>query len=632
VTRFEVTADTRGPADWTPVVRAAAWALFLFQLFLPVYAFLPELPSRAVHLGLTLVLVFSADQPGYSALQVWPGRIFAVLGFGICAYVFFDHGSIATQYGLPRNEFQVLAGGVLIVLVLEAARRAVRPALPLVAALFLAYALWGHWIPGRLGHPPYAAVDVISMLFLTSGGLWGQLLGVSAHIIAIFVFLGAAIGETGGGEGFRLAAVRLAGRRPGGPALAAAASSALFGSISGSASANVASTGSFTIPMMKRLGYPSHLAAAVEAVASTGGQIVPPIMGAGAFVLAELIGTPYLRVAGAAALPAVLYFVALFAGIRFFAARRGYQGLSDSDIPSWRSAGRAGLFFLGPFAMLAAWLAAGYTPQYAAFWAVWVVLSLSVFDPSRGFEPKTAPRKIDRAVVAGARQAAGIAAICACAQIIIAVIGFTGLGVKITEAILAVGMDRLWITLILTGAAALVLGMEVPTTGAYVVAAVVAGPVLEHLGLPLLVGHLFIFYMAILSAVTPPVCGAVFIAAGIAGADWSRSAGLALKLSFGLFLIPFYFAYHPALLGLDSFGPALAAAGLGAAGLIALSAGFMGHWVRPLTALGRGMAIGGGLLILAPHWPLKAAGLALCAAALVSSSIRPRFGRRKRRW
>ncbi|MCJ7830684.1 MAG: TRAP transporter fused permease subunit, partial [Desulfobacterales bacterium] len=514
----------------------------VFHLVTPVYAFLPNMRERAIHLGLAFVLIFLGRARQQQPLQRLLDAALSALGLGLCLYVVVAYHHILEQYGTAEGPLQVLMGFALVALVLEAARRAVRPALPLIALIFLLYAIFGHWVPGNYGHPEYSLETVSSALFLTTGGIWGQLLGVSANIIAIFVFLGAFIVYSGGGDGFMKIAIRLAGRYSGGPAKVATISSALFGSISGSASANVASTGAFTIPMMKRLGYSPSLAAAVEAVASTGGQIMPPIMGAGAFVMAELIQTPYLTIAASAALPAVLYFATVGLGIHFYCRKRGYSGLPPEEIPGWRETARASAFFLIPFAVLSYWLVRRYTPQYAAFWAVLSTLLLTFFDTTWHVDLPAVWPRYKQAIVTGARQAAVIAAICGCAQIVVATIAFTGIGIKFSTSIMSLSRNNLLLALVLTGITSTLLGMEVPTTAAYIVAVVVSGPVLVDLGVPAIAAHLFVFYLAILSAITPPVCGAVFIAAGMAEADWVRTAGVALKLAFGLFLLPFLFA------------------------------------------------------------------------------------------
>jgi TRAP transporter 4TM/12TM fusion protein len=582
-------------------IRILSVAFLLYQIILPVYAFMPNMKERAIHLAFALTLIFLGGAQKRSTLRWAFDLAFSTLGVGLCMYVFFEYRTIIQQYGVATSGMQVWMGLILVLIVLEAARRMVRPTLPIIASLFLLYAIFGHLIPGQFGHPQYTLRTIGSMLFLTTGGIWGQLLGVSANIIAIFVFLGAFIVYTGGGTGFMKISLRLAGKYTGGPAKVATISSALFGSVSGSASANVASTGAFTIPMMKRLGYRPAFAGAVEAVASTGGQIMPPIMGAGAFIMAELTETPYLNVALSATLPALLYFFSIYIGIHFLSQKEQYGQMSSDEIPSWRDTMGASVFFFIPFATLFYWLIRGYTPQYAAFWSVISTMVLAFFDENYKLDFSNIFHKYQSAVQQGSRQAAMIASICASAQVIISVIAFTGLGVKISSNILALSQSSLFLALVLTGFTSLILGMEVPTTAAYIVAVVVSGPVLIEFGIPPIAAHLFVFYLAILSAITPPVCGAIFIAAGMADANWVETAKFGLKLCFAAFLIPFLFVYDP---GLVLIGPPLyIALGFGRA-LIAItlvSGGLMGYFNGRLTQVWRFALVSAGVLLFVPQ-------------------------------
>ncbi len=597
----------------------------LFQFVLPVYAFLPALQARALHLAFMFFMIFipgalraAADKGGVKKLRpaVFRDLLMGAAGLGISLYVFFDYSRISDQYGVPSGPLQIAAALVLTLLILEAARREIQPTLPLIALAFLAYALLGHLIPGTFGHPRYDLATLAGQLFLTTAGLWGLLVGVSVDVIAIFVFFGALMFATGGGSGFMRLSIRLAGRFSGGPAKVATIASALFGSISGSASANVATTGAFTIPMMKRLRYKPEMAAAVEAAASTGGQIMPPIMGAGAFVLAELTETPYLEVAVRSLLPALFYFAAVGLGIHFYARREGYRGLDRGELPGWKETIRSSGFFLIPFTMLMAWMVGGYTPQYSAFWAALITLPLALLNEDWKPDPASAAPRLREAVVSGARQAAVIAAISASAQVIIAVIAFTGLGVKISSLILSLSGGNLFFTLVLIGLTSIVLGMQVPTTAAYIMAVVVGGPVLVTFGLPPVAAHLFVFYYAILSAITPPICGAVFIAAGMAEADWYASAKIAMKLSFAAFFVPFVFVYDPALLLMGTPAATAYAAFRTGSAVVFLSAGLMRFWRREIGLIRRGLLVTAGMLMIIPRLEANLAGAVVAGALL----------------
>ncbi len=588
-----------------PAIRfLSSLGLALFALLLPVYAFVPNLIERALHIGMALPLIFlTPRRTARRGVRLLDAGLTA-LGLVLCGYLIVNFQAVLDQYGVVTGPGQTAMGLLMVLIVLEAARRMIRPVLPAITLLFLLYALYGHLIPGYFGHVKYDPAQIVGMLYLTTGGIWGQLTGISANIIAIFVFLGAFVGETGGGTGFRLLAIRTSGRLRGGPGKVATVASAMFGTISGSASANVVTTGAFTIPMMKKIGFRPPFAAAIEAVASTGGQIMPPIMGAGAFIMAELTQIPYLKIAVAALIPSLLYYFTCWVGIHLFAMRDGLRGLAAEELPPWRETLRASAFFVVPFAFLLTFLIFAYTPQYAAFWATLSTLPLACVGADWRWEGGAVLGKMVRAVKEGGPQVAMIASICACAQIIIAILSHTGLGVKISSTIIALSGGSLVLTLALTMVTCIVLGMEVPTTAAYIMAVIVAAPALIQLGVHPLAAHLFVFYFAILSAITPPVCGAVYIAAGMAGADWMETARYSLRLSYAAFLLPFVFVYDYSMLIILDGSPLAVSASMvrSALAMLMLSAGFIGQLRGPLTWTGRLVLISVGIFWVVPHW------------------------------
>src|SRR5690606_28318405 len=398
------------------------------------------------------------------------------------------------------------------------------------------------------------------------------------------------------GQGFMNVAAAAAGRLRGGAAKVAVVSSALFGSISGSASANVASTGAITLPAMTRLGYPRALAGATEAVASSGGQIMPPLMGAGAFVMVELLGVPYTSIMAAALLPALLYFFATWVGINAFSRRFVLRGLPADQQPPWRTVAITSAFFLLPFSLLM-WgmFGPGYTPQYAACIAAFGAAALLAFDA--GLRPdlrRLGRRCADLAVNAG-RQVSMIAAIILCASLVIGVLSMTGLGIKVTSLILSGAGQQVWVALALTAIACLILGMEVPTTAAYVICVSVAGPALIELGLSPLLAHLFVFWYALISTITPPVCGAVFIAAGMVSENWLKVALFAMALGVGLYLIPLGMVASPALIELAAH-PWLALAATVKVGLALAMVSFGA--IAPGPAWRRALLMAVGLVLL----------------------------------
>ncbi|MEO1723055.1 MAG: TRAP transporter fused permease subunit [Pseudomonadota bacterium] len=526
-------------------------AVIVFHLALVFSGLVPNLVARPIHMALALpfVLILGARGPVMAA----SGWVLAGFGIAACLWIAASHDALGDQYGFLEGDFQVAVAAVLIVVVLEGARRAIGWPLPLVALAALLYGLFGQHIPGEFGHSGTPLASFLGTLVIAEGGLWGSLTGVSVNVVAVFVIFGAVLNAGQAGQGFMNVAAAAAGRLSGGAAKVSVLSSALFGSISGSASANVASTGAITLPAMTRLGYPRRLAGAVEAVASSGGQIMPPLMGAGAFVMVELTGVPYEAIMAAALPPALLYFFAVWIGIDAFAARRPLPGLRAEDQPDARAVAITSAFFAIPFAiLLGAMFAAGFTPQYAACLAILAGAVLLLPDGALRIEPREALARTTAACLAAGRQVALIASIILCASLVIGVLSITGLGVKITSLILSGSGGMLWPALLLTALACLVLGMEVPTTAAYVICVSVAGPALIELGLEPLQAHLFVFWFALLSTITPPVCGAVFIAAGMVGENWLRVALTAMALGVGLYLIPLGMVANPWILELAS--------------------------------------------------------------------------------
>jgi len=474
-------ADSVAPAHGLWIVLGGL-SIF-FHLGLIFYGLVPNLIARPIHMALALpwVLVF-ASAPGLSRIT---GVLFTAIGVLCCLWIAFNQSLLSDQYGFLDNRFQMVIAISLLAIVLETARRAIGWPLPLIAAIALAYGLFGQYIPGEFGHSGTPLQSFLGTLTIAEGGIWGSLTGISVGIVAIFVIFGVVLNAGEAGKGFMNVAAAAAGRLKGGAAKVSVISSALFGSISGSASANVASTGAITLPAMTKLGYPKRLAAAVEAVASSGGQIMPPLMGAGAFVMVELTGVPYVAIMSAALLPALLFFLVVWVDLK---------GIDESEKPAISAVLITSGFFVIPFSLLLwAMFSAGFTSQYAACIAI-----------------------------NAGKQVSLIASIILCASIIIGVLSITGLGVKITSLILSGSGGLLWPSLLLTALACLILGMEVPTTAAYVICVSVAGPALIQLGLEPLQAHLFVFWYALLSTITPPVCGAVFISAGMVNENWLK--------------------------------------------------------------------------------------------------------------
>ena len=580
------------------VILSAAFLLVAFHLGLIFSGLVPNLVARPLHVALILPWIFLFTDQRAARWASAFGVVLAIAGMAAAIWIALNADRLADQYGFVETAFQYAVGGVLLLAVLEAARRAIGWPLPIVAGLALLYAAFGQHVPGEFGHAPLPPASLMGTLTLAEGGIFGQLTGVSVGVVAIFVIFGAVLNAGEAGQGFMNLAAAAAGRLRGGAGKVSVIASALFGSISGSASANVASTGAVTIPAMIRMGYPRRIAGAVEAVASSGGQIMPPLMGAGAFVMVELTGTPYTQIIMAALLPALLYFAVVWFGIDAYARRLDLGGLPPDQQPVPREVLVTSAFFMVPFAvLLGAMFWAGYTPQYSAGLAIIAGAALLLTGADMRIDLRRAAGRAEMALIGAARQVSLIAAIILCASIIVGVLAITGLGVKITSLILSASNGGLWPSLLLTALACLVLGMEVPTTAAYVICVSVAGPALTTLGLEPLQAHLFVFWFALLSTITPPVCGAVFIAAGMAEENWLRVAMTAMALGVGLYLIPLGMIARPDLIRLaEAPGAALLSTGLVGGGCIAISYALIGVQ-RPLYRVA-GLVLGMALIFV----------------------------------
>lgn len=451
----------------------------------------------------------------------------------------FDETIVLLQSSAISGPLFVL-GILLMLLIFEATRRALGWALPSIALLMMAYAMFGGNLPGLLGHRGYSFERIISTI-ISDQGAYGTPIAVSANTIFLFLMFGAFLGVSGASGIFQELAIALAGKRRGGPAKMAVIASCLFGSISGSAVANVVSTGAFTIPLMKRQGYSARFSGAVEAVASTGGQIMPPIMGAAAFVLADISQTPYSTVALAALLPAVMYYITLFKQVDLRAVRREIGGGKDLEIPELSKVLARSLKLFGPLiVLLYLLLVQKATPQFSAIWATAVLIVLSFLDPKERMGPK---RFLD-GLVETCRSIPQVVAACACSGIVTGMFALTGVGLKFSDAIVALGQNALLPSLILSMFVCIILGMGLPTTASYIISATALAPALIKIGLPPLAAHLFVLYFACISAITPPVAVASYAAASIADENAFKVGLTGVTLGISGFILPYAFVLN----------------------------------------------------------------------------------------
>jgi TRAP transporter 4TM/12TM fusion protein len=554
------TDNGRSPFDLTRLAMIVGLLLVGFQVYTAGFGPFPPLVQRSVHTGLALIMVYLTldrlNGPFASFFATRTGAVvrlaLAAVVAGTCFYIVTQDTRLVESFAVLATPFEIACAITLIVLVGFVAYSSTGAALPLLALVTLLYTLFGNHISGRWGHAGFDLQYVVEYLYLGTEGIWGQVTGLSAGLIAIFIIFGAVLLSTGAAQSFMDIALLVAGRRPGGAAKVATASSAFMGMLNGSAVANVATTGNFSIPAMTRLGYKPRFAAAVEATASSGGQITPPIMGAGAFIMAELLGVPYTTIAYAAVIPAVLFFACVWFSIDIEARRENMQPFPAEEMPSWRE-----VFALRRFLPLAATLVVtlgsmftGRTPSLAAFYGIVTNVALYLLI---GEFTWASYRARFRSLLEGVNSAAAgivsILALLVCAQITLSLIGLTGVGVKLTETIMMINENNLQLlAVIFAMVVALVLGMGMPTTAAYLLSAAVAAPALIRLGIDPVSAHFFVFYSALLSALTPPVCTAVFTAAVIAREHWWPICIDAMRLATMKYLLPFFFIYREAVL------------------------------------------------------------------------------------
>lgn len=582
------------------IITLAAVSMSVFILVNSIAVPITAMLQRAIVLMLSLFIIFlvhpsrKGSDKGLSILDI----ALALCGLGVGSYVIFNFNEMVMRMGAP-NTMDLFFGGICILLVLESTRRAIGWPLPIVTGIFLLYNYFGSYIPGAFGHRGYDFKRIINQMYLTTEGIFGVPLGVVVSIVFLFVLFGSFLEKSGGGNFFINFAVAVAGRAKGGPAKIAVIGSGLMGTISGSSIANVATVGSLTIPMMKRVGYRPEFAAAVEAGASTGGQIMPPIMGAGAFIMAEFTQIPYLQIIAAAAIPAILYYFSIYMNVHFEACRTNMQGLPEEEVPKVKQIIRDGWVYILPILALVTILVLGYSPARAAYVSIALLILASMLRPA------TRMKFVDiwEALRDAGMTSFSIVAACACAGMIVATVSMTGLGIKFSNMIGALAGGKEILALGLTMVASLVLGMALPTTANYIVQASVAAPALVALGVPVLTAHLFVFYFGVFADITPPVALAAYAAAGIAKANPLITGVLASRNVIVAFLIPYLFVYFPALLGQDSPSQIVIVTATSMLAVVALSASFTGFFRRRCSTLERlALLVIGGLLLYPEHF------------------------------
>lgn len=528
------------------LVSAIAILFSLFQVYTGLIGVLPAQLQRSIHLTFVFVLVYLL-YPSSSKMRRdrfhWVDIALAILGGIAGLYITINYHSLLYRAG-DYNTLDMIIGAIAILLVLEGAKRVVGLPIAIIASVFLLYAKLGPYLPGFLNHRGYSIERIISHMYYTTEGIIGVPLGVAATFIFLFILFGAFLEKTGIGKFFIDLANAVAGFAAGGPAKVAVLTSALEGTVSGSSVANTVGSGSFTIPLMKSLGYKPEFAGAVEAAASTGGQIMPPIMGAAAFLMAEFIGVPYLSIAKAAAIPALLYFTGIWIMVHLEAKKLGMRGLNRNELPRLGKVLKERGYLFLPLIGIIYFLVDGATPIKAALYGLGLAILASFFRK----DTRLSLKDFLEALETGARNALGVSVACACAGIIVGTITLTGLGLKLGNGLVGLAGGSLILTLIFTMISSLILGMGAPTTANYIITSTIAAPAIVMLGVPVLAAHMFTFYFGIIADITPPVALAAFAGSAIAKSNPFKTGVTASKLAIAAFIIPYIFVFSPALL------------------------------------------------------------------------------------
>jgi TRAP transporter 4TM/12TM fusion protein len=598
--KFDTEARYRELGDWQGMlITILAVSMSAFHFYTSGFGLLLALQQRAVHLAFVMALVFLL----YPAKQSSPKDKIPLMDFALAAvaaysalYLVINFNELVNRAGLP-TQMDIVMGFVCILLLLEATRRVSSPILPCIAIFFLIYCFYGRAFPELFQHRGFSIKRIINHMYLGTEGVFGIPLGVSATFVFMFILFGSVLEQTGLGKFIIDLAMALAGHSTGGPAKVAVLSSGLMGSISGSSVANVCTTGMFTIPLMKSVGYQSHFAGAVEAVASTGGQIMPPVMGAAAFIMAQFLGIPYIHVALAAIVPALLYYFAVMIQVHLEANRLGLKGLPKEQLPKLVPLLKEKGLLLLPIIGIIYFLIAGYTPLKAAFNGILISIAVSYFNRETWLTPK----KLAAAFENGARGAIGVACACATVGIIVGTATLTGLGLRIASAVVAIAGGKLLPTLLLTMVACILLGAGLPTTANFIVTSTMCAPALFQLGVAPIAAYMFVLYFGIAADLSPPVALAAYAGAGIAGADPFKTGATAIKLALAGFLVPYIYAYNPILVLVNfTLGRFAMSVGTAILGVFLLGMSTVGFYKCPMNPVFRIVALSGALCLLIP--------------------------------
>lgn len=608
---------------WNTIINAICIVFCIFQVYTAAFGILDAQLQRAVHLAFGFALVFLL----YPMRASWSRKEmnlidvgFAIVGVAVSMYIVVFYHDLVLRAGM-NTETDYIIALIGTLLVIEGARRVVGWPMITIAILFVLYALFGPIFPGIMAHRGLGMHELVNYLYYTTEGIFGTPMGVSSTFIYLFILFGAYLEATGLGKFFIDISNAIAGWASGGPAKVAVISSALEGTVSGSSVANVVGSGSFTIPMMKKLGYGKDFAGAVEAAASTGGQLMPPVMGAAAFLMAEFVGVPYMEVVKAGVIPAILYFTGIWLGVHFEAKKLGLKGMSRDEMPSYKSIFLERGHLIIPLIAIIHFLSSGYTPMRAALVGIALAIASSCLRKSTRISFKD----FVNGMINGSKGILGVLIACATAGIIIGVVTKTGVGLKMATALLDMAGGHLIPAMVFTMITSLILGMGVPTTANYVITSTIAAPALIQMDVPVLAAHMFVFYFGIVADITPPVALAAYAGSGISGGDPLRTGINASKLAIAAFIIPYIFVLSPEILMIDAtpFG-VLFSCCTAIIGMVGVAAAMGSYFTRRLNFPQRCLFFFGGLGLIDPGMMTDIIGVVLMVIGYIWSRKNPK--------
>lgn len=606
--------------DVKALVKFVFWISIVISLYHFITSFVgapATLKHRSLHVSMMLFLSFIlypiSDKANRKKLPIYD-MILATLSLLIALYIWVDYPNIIARAGMI-NTMDMIAGTILVLLVLEASRRISGLPLTILASVFILYGLFGKNIPGIFAHRGYDWASLVNQFFISTDGIYGTSVGVASSYIFLFILFGEVMNKSGMGQFFNDIALALAGSSKGGPAKVAVIASGFLGSINGSAIANVVTTGTFTIPLMKKTGYSKEFAGAVEATASVGGQLLPPVMGAAAFIMAEMIGIKYSKIIMYAAIPAILYYIGIIMQVHLRALKNNLNGIPKEELPKASDVMKDKGHLLIPIAFLLVMLFfSGKTVVFSAFLTILVTIIVSMFKKST----RMSFQDILDAFASGAKGTVSVAMACAIVGIIIAVTSITGFGLNMANAIILLGGTSIILTLIFTMVTCMILGMGLPSIPAYLITATIAAPALVKLGIPIVAAHLFVFYFAMFANLTPPVALAAFAAAGLSGGDPMKTGFTAVKLALAGFIVPYMFVFNNELLLLNTTWPiAIRVVITSVIGVAMISVAVEGFLKKKVPILLRIGAFAGAMLLITANVTQDFIGFAILGILLI---------------